>query len=295
MDTRSKAQHLLAAFVFLCFAMALKVFVLNQNQQFIVKSEPLAAPWDQRAYRLLTQGEWVTGLDLLWLRALQDPRIDHVKKGEHPWNFYDYDLITDFDTAYGEIYYHGAMSLIVIRDDVPGGLHLLEKANKFRKEKLPYLPKEYHLEFWNEEWLIPLRLAYVYLFEHDNLPEAAKYYREAAELPGSPPYLQHLMQRFDKKDGVYEVGIRLVTALLAGASSVEVKERLSRRLAVLMFKLQCKRWTEGWSKAQKKKQPLQSFVNENRIPARDPFGGKIILTPQGEWKSEPELEKVLGL
>ncbi|MCM0607065.1 MAG: hypothetical protein KA715_13330 [Xanthomonadaceae bacterium] len=295
MDTRSKAQHLLVAFAFLCFAMALKVFVLNNNHQFIVKSEPLASPWDQRAYRLLTQGEWVTGLDLLWLRALQDPRIDHVKKGEHPWNFYDYDLITDFDTAYGEIYYHGAMSLVVIRDDVSGGLHLLEKANKFRKEKLPYLPPQYHLDFWKEGWLLPLRLAYVYLFEYDDLPSAMKYYKETAELLGSPPYLQSLKKRFEQKDGVYIVGLRLLRAMYTNAATEEIKEKLGRRLAVLEFKFQSKQWTDSWAIARKKKQSPNDFALKNNIPSHDPFGGKIVLTSEGIWTTESKLEKVLGL
>lgn len=296
MDTRSKANHLIVFALLVCAAIGLHQSTMKPlAYQIITKSEPLATPWSSEAFRLLTIGEWISGIDFLWLRALQDPRIDHVEKGVHPWTFYDYDLITDFDPAYGEIYYHGAMSLVVIRNDISGGLHLLEKANRFRKERLESFSKEYKIKFWEEGFYIPFRLAYVYLFELDNLPRAADYYREAAAMPGSPQYLQNLIKRFNQPDGLYEVGTKLLASLLSSASAPEVKERLERRLLVLTFKLQLRQLNVSWDQARKKKVSFRDFMEFNRIPALDPFGGRLILLPNGQIGTESVLEKVLGL
>lgn len=295
MDTRSKALSFALILFFFTAATWVKVQtdIIYPVARF-KKPEPEAYPWDPKWFRFITMGEWITGLDVLWLRTVQDPRIDHVKKGEHPWSFYDYDLITDLDPAYGEVYYHGAMSLVVIRNDVPGGLHLLEKANRFMKRVLPTLPEQYKKGFWEEGWFIPLRLAYVYLFELDHLPRAAEYYRQASEMVGSPPYLQNLVKRFDRRDGMLEVGIRLLRVLEAGASTPEIKEKLTRRLNVLIWKLVLKQWSDQW-KMDHRRKSIQQFKIEKQIPEKDPFGGRVLLNSEGKWISDPPLEKVLGL
>lgn len=296
MDTLSKRNHLLLALLFAALAQLVHQFELVRfDSQVMKKSEPSATPWDHKGFKFLTQGEWITGLDLLWLRDLQDPRIDHVKKGEHPWTFYDFDLITDFDPAYGEIYLQGAMSLIVIRDDISGGLHLLEKANKYRKEKLDLMPPQYRVGFWEEGYFIPFRLAYTYLFEMDDITKSAEYYREAAAMPGSPPYIKNLIKRFDQKDGLYEVGIKMLGVLANRPSSPEVKEKFVRKFDVLSFKLQLRQLNEEWLKAKKAKLTLSQFLNSKGIANSTELGGKFVLTKDGAIGTEVELEKVLGL
>lgn len=256
LDIRSNSKTLLATLVL--WLMAVFIGMQLQSQSISeIKVEPQAEPWSPALFKFMTVGHWPLGLDSLWMRTLQDTNLSHVKKGEHPWTYYDYQLITELDPAFGEVYHHGAIVLAVIRNDALGALDLLNQANEFRKTKLRDQPPEVRHGFWQEEWQIPLRLAYVHLFELDDLPSAAVAFQEAAALPGAPQYLMHLSERFKKTDGQYEVGLRLLKFMFESADKPEVKEKFKKKFELLSLKLELKR--------------------------------------SGKLDQHPELEKVLGL
>jgi hypothetical protein len=206
-----------------------------------MKSEPVADVSVQGSERLnpalfesMSFGQLPSAIDWVWLKSLQDPSLEHVKRGDHLQIYYDIDLLTDLDPLFMNAYTLGANVLAVVHDDGLGALAIIEKGEKFRKTELPKYSQSFQDRFWSEAWSVPLLLGYTFLFEMDDLPRAAEAYEEASHLPGAPPYLQHLVERFKQPGGQYEVGLKLTEFLIGGTKEPRAKQKLLQRRQSLL-------------------------------------------------------------
>lgn len=258
--------------------------------------------WNPELLRALTFGHWPAVVDWLWLRALQDDAMSHVPEGTHPKAYYDLDLATELDPAFREAHVHGANFIVVVRDDALGAKELLEKAERFRKERLPGYPQEFKDTYWRQRWMIPIVLAYVHLFELDDLPSAAEAFLEAAKIPGAPPYIESLEKRLRAPGGQYEVGLRLVNMMITQASSDEAKAKLERKrdsvyLLQYLFHLNAEldafRARPGAPADSGKL--WREFKIEKGVADADPWGGTISLDEEGRVVSSTPIEPVFGL
>lgn len=255
-------------------------------------------------------GHTASLVDSLTIGFLADPAYAKQVKGKRSTVFFDLDLATDIDTAFADLYIIGGNFLTVVRDDVQGGKLLLEKGERFRNQALLEMPKSFQEKYWKHAWAIPLGLAYIHLFELDDLQAAERYYRLAAEIPGAPSYVGRLITRFDKAGGVFEVGIRLLNFMIAGATTDDAKEKLVKKRDALFlsqflyqlndgFKLALKKLPEYRSAAHVPNKTLQkwwdSYRKRTNVPDRDPFGGKIFLNDVGEVTSSTPRMKVFGI
>ena len=235
-------------------------------------------------FEIMTFGQLPAAIDWLLIRSLvSDPSTSHVAKGTHPSAFYDLDLATDLDPAFFQVYARGANALAVIRSDGPGAVHLYEKANRFRKDRLPSYPDKFRQGPWRDDWRIPLLQAYVYLFELDDVVSAGKAFQEAAESPAVPRYAKILAKRFAEDDGAYQVGLRLLGFMIKTATDELTQQKLTQRrthLELQHFLYQVNR----------------EFAKSGRYPARDPRGGILSLDPaNGRIVTTTRYEKVMGL
>ena len=220
--------------VFIAAQWALNMYVKNLDIAWVEPPPGSGEQWNPELFKALTCGYTTAAVDWLWIKTLQDSSLSKVPKGVHPSLYYDLDLATDIDPAYYEAYVNGANLLTVIRNDAEGARDLLLKAEKFRKQELPGYPDQFKKVFWEGSWYPSFILAYIYLFELSDLPNASLAFQEAARINGVPPYVQRLAERLTKKGGNYEVGLRLLTFMIEGQKDPSVKEELIKKRDSLM-------------------------------------------------------------
>lgn len=262
-----------------------------------------ADPLDPVLFKAITFGQYPAAIDWIWIQVLLDPRLDHVKPGFHPAIYYQLDLIADLDPQNYDSYQAGTNLLAVIRDDKVGAEAFIKKGEKFRKELLPGYSEQFKKKFWQREWQIPFLLAYVELFELDNLPSAAVAFQEAAKIKGAPVYLQTLAHRFDEPGGVYEVGLRILNFMLNLHESDEklrkelLKKRDSLFIGQYVFDLNHEfgSFLKVNPKAKVSEESFHRFLKESRLKAEDPWGGKLSLNEQGRIVTTTSHQKVFGL
>lgn len=294
--------HLLFLWVALTISFWICGDWVQRNQPVLVlPPDDFAAKLNKQFYRVFSFGQDATGVDLLWIRVLQEADIRHVRKGDHPIAYYIFRLIAELDPAFLETYYSGATYLTAIRDDNEGALELLEKGEKFRLEELPSYPPEFRKKFWPGEWRIPFVLAYVRLFEMDDLPGAAREFRKVAGIAGSPPYLKRLVKRLETQEGTFDVAIRLNAFLKTTVEDPVARRKLEDReirlLQIHHIFLIDKEFSEYTQKRKIKRnvKAWDAFVRQKGGLAADPRGGQLSLNAEGKIISTVEVMPVFGL
>lgn len=256
--------------------------------------------WNPTLFKAMTVGHWPVAVDWLWIRAIQDPAIMHVQVGKHAAFFYDMDLGSDLDPGFSDFYNHGATLLSIIRNDNEGALILLNKGNRFRKEQLSQYPASFQEEYWYRSWWIPLTMGYIYMYEVQDLPKAAQAIKEAAEISGSPEYLDSLQQRLQSREGQYEVGLRVLEHWANSARDPRMKTEFQRRGRNLEMSRDLYRLNEKFKQfVSRKKTSLAilwaEFKKNQGLFSRDPWGGEWILTDDGQISTTAPHEPVFGI
>ncbi len=303
--------QVLLPFIAICWLLSgiVQVKLRDWEPVFVPPSEKIEEKIHPRLFQLMTFGHVPLGVDWLWIKALQDPGLDHVDPGTHPPLFYALDLATDLDPAFFDAYIVGANLLSVVRNDGPGARDLLEKAQRFRHGELKLWDEALKKKHWGNEWNIAMLLGYVYLFELSDMPHAAGAFREAGELPGAPAYLQSMSERLAHPGGEYEVGIRVLRFLQFSAKEDEAKAQIEKKLhsiyvlqhlfhASLQFREFLAKQPSYLRKSKLRGPEMQSywrqFVKKQKAVERDPFNGHVYLNENGKIVSSTPHEPVLG-
>ena len=266
------------------------------------------------ALRLLSVGHWPAWVDWTLIQVLLNADAGRIPPGQRAPIFWGLAAITELDPAHWIAYFAGGNLLSILNRDREGALELLQKGERFRKEQLSRdYPLSFKREHWSQEWMIPLMLGYLYLFEFEDLQSAARSYQEAASIAGAPPYLQSLVRRFEKPGGTYEVGLRHLRFLLSQldrpAANSDLRATIERKIGLL----------EGAHARFGLQQQWQAFlaqkpsIRRDNLPAievawsrfvqtlpttalEDPRGGRFVLDPKTSQVVSTEVhERVLGL
>ncbi len=301
--------------IFLCIFLLLSHIsfnwgLQNQKETGLVSSPLKPEKWDPDLFRVLSFGHSQVGVDALLIRFLAHTSYEKKSQASRSFAFYDLDLATDVDPAFFELYWGGANMLSVVLDDKEGARDLVLKGNQFRKNKLPSYSLRFKELFWSGEWQIPLLLAYVYLFEFDDLKNAAQAFQDAADLSGGPAYLQSLKARLQKRGGVYDVGLRLLQFMIQTAPHEKAKENLEKKRFYLfvnqtLFQLNHEFlvFLEGLLEynrsasisGEKMNVYWKKFMRQSSFTIQDPWGGSFYLDKSGKIETTTPHEKVLGL
>ncbi|MDR3608029.1 MAG: hypothetical protein P4M08_11695 [Oligoflexia bacterium] len=277
---------------------------------------PVTAPpergsrWDPEIFSILSFGQLPAAIDSIWIDVLLDDRIAKVPRWMHASIFYDLDLVTRLDPAFYQAYHAGANLLAVVRDDIAGAKELIERGDAYRKEQLPHQSPEFQADYWPYPWAIPLLGGYIGLFEENDIPSAARYFKEAAEVPGAPGYLHNLEMRLSRPGGEYDVGLRLLNHMIASAPNTTAKQELiSRRnsLMVGQYLFDMNHAFKGFLSANRNYRSQASvssaqmekywheFMKSGRYAALDPWGGRLWIDQSGRVNTTTAHEKVFGL
>jgi hypothetical protein len=256
------------------------LYRLTESSPTIVRDEVIEK--NPELYRVLSFGQLPSTVDWLWISSLTKTDIIRMNHGRHSKFFYDVDTMTDLDPLFAEVYIASANLLAVVQNDGKGAQIILDKGEKFRKEVLPRLPESYRKDYWLHPWQVPLLLAYVHLFELNDMPSGAIYFREAAALPGAPEYLANLAQRLERPGGEYEVGLKLINFMITrNTDDPLVKASLEKKRGDLFVGQYLYELTLSFAAFRSKHSALSvlgawdAFRKESKLSVVDPWGGTL--------------------
>ena len=250
--------------------------------------------------RILSFGNLPMTIDYLTISLLGDPSIDRVPKGTHPTSYYYLDAIGELDPMFSEINILANM-LAVLRGDSLGARELLERSQSFVRDHLSEYSEAFKTKYWPYPWQGLLFLAYVNTFELDNLPRAAKAFREAATMLGAPKYLQRLEKKLNRPGGEYEVGLKLLEFLISGAKDEKYRATLEKRfldLSISYFLFKINQAFREFTIARPNSPSTllwANFLKSTHTSITDPWGGQLQLNNNGKIISTTPHEKVYGL
>jgi hypothetical protein len=279
-------------------------------------SEEIQKP-DPALFKAFSFGHLPSFIDTLTIRFVldpsstdEDPKLPSLEP--HSESFYLLDLATDLDTSYFSLYFHGANYLAIVRNDAGGALKLLLKSELYRKEELPKMPSRFQEHYWSTPWSLLVTLAYVYLFEFEQIDKAASAFLDASTLPGAPAYLDRLAAQLKDPVGVYDVGLRLLNFMIQSAPKDDVKTReklewkrkhlfLNQYLFQLNedFRRELSQNPEYAKSTQISKSFLEkawkNFQKKFRLAPHEFLGGTLYLDSNGKIQTTSPRERILGL
>lgn len=290
--------------------MRMGAWLATHDVAVVTPIEHARSLWDPALLRILSFGHLPVVVDALWIKSLQDTGLHKAPTGTHPALFYRLDLLTELDSAFYHAYFAGANLLAVARDDGAGARDLLLKAAKFQAGELKQYPDSFLKTHWSTPWNLQLLLAYVYLFELDDLARASKAFQEAASLGGGPPYLKRLADRLSRPGGEYEVGLRLLNFLISHSKEPKAQEKLVRKrnhLFVAQYLADLNRGFRDYLtelpeykashdlSVRAMERYWKKYRRDHQVPPRDPWGGHVALDDHGRIVTTTPYEKVFGL
>jgi hypothetical protein len=283
---------------------------LNQNEHKVERPAERSYKIEPKLFETFSFGNLTSAIDWLWMNCIMDDSVEHVQPGKHPQLFFDLDLLTDLDPAYKDAYIAGANILSVVRNDGPGARDLLLKGEKFIQNSLNNYSPLFKEQYWNDPWALSTLLAYVYLFEINDMPHAAEAFRRAALHENAPPYITRLEKKLQKPGGEYEVGLKLLNFLLLSAKDVRIRTELEKKRYNLFIGqyifdlnysfrefLKTQPHYSGTSSVSisQLESHWKAFKKVNQVAEQDPWGGRLYLAESGRVKSTTPHDSVFGL
>lgn len=255
---------------------------------------------DPRWYKTITFGNFPSGIDWELIRVLQDTSLKKVPKNTHPAIYYNLDLISELDRGFFDAYYAGAHLLSIARGDGEGAKELLEKADDFRRNQLQKFPRSFQETVWENHWALSVVLAYVYLFNLNDLPKAAEQFTEASKVPGAPEYLIRLRKKLNQEDGQYLVGLNLLKFMMSSSKVEELHKELETKYLHLSINLFLQRMNRQFQQFRiTNSGPVQTswikFRNQVGIREKDPWGGILSINSNGIIDTTIPHSPVFGL
>ncbi len=274
--------------------------IVNSQTNWVHLPEQEPVEWNPGLIKALSLGHVSTTVDSLVIRSIQDPSHRKIKLGHHAKMYYDLDLATELDPAFLDAYLFGGVYLSVVRDDLGGALNLLKKAYSYYQNELPKQTKAFQDKFWPNPWRLLISLAYVQLFDFDNLPEAVKLFRMAAKYPTAPLYLRGIKKKTENLAGIYDLGIRLILFLkriyFRHEDRLKKIQKQYRSMIIGKSLYLVNRQFEAFCKRKPRWQKKRAWnhFSKNTILA-DPLGGRFYLNEDGKIKTRSKYLQTMGM
>lgn len=152
--------------------------------------------------------------DLIWLQAVQHLGARKGSEEGYRWAYHAVDVVTDLDPQFWFAYLAAGTIL---------GLHagMPERSVAILTKGMRHNPTV---------WQLPFFAGYDYFFELHDPTMAAKYFRIAAELPGSPAYLPKLAARMTVQAGDPDAALEFLERLYHQMADERLREGLAYRM-----------------------------------------------------------------
>jgi tetratricopeptide (TPR) repeat protein len=213
--------------------------------------------------------------DLIWLKVVQHiGTIKETPEG-YKWTYHAVDVLTDLDPKFVYAYQAAGTVFGVWGERVPESIAILTKGMRFNPDA----------------WELPFYVGYDYYYELRDLKGAAKYFRMASELPGSPAYLPRLAARMTVEVGDPDAALEFLRKLYQQLSDERAKEGLVQRMREVAAERDIRFLEEGVRRYQARYQKLPTQIKDlvtrgiiSQIPT-EPLGGAYELRSDGTVNS----------
>jgi len=152
--------------------------------------------------------------DLLWIKAVQHLGGRTQTREGYLAGYHAIDVLTDVDPSFIAPYRIGGMIL-----SVWAGLH--EESRAILQKGMKHHPTL---------WEFPFFIGYDYYFEQHDPANAARYFQQAAQLPGAPAYLPNLAARMTVEAGDPSAALEFLQHMYRGTEDERLRERLIGRM-----------------------------------------------------------------
>ncbi len=209
--------------------------------------------------------------DLIWMKAVQYFGDMKQTTNGFMWAYHATDVVTDLDPDFVLAYQAGGTILGVWSGLMEESIALLQKGMRHRPN----------------DWRFPFLIGYDYFYELCDASNGAKYFQQAAMLPGAPPYLPQLAARLAAESGDPEAAIEFLVRFRRQVSDQRVREALDVRIKELVIERDVRVIDEavGRYKSQEGRMPraLEELVERRFLESipNEPFGGRYLLSPSG--------------
>lgn len=207
--------------------------------------------------------------DLIWLKVVQQLGERNQTADGYRWAAHAVDVLTDLDPKFA-FAYQATGSVLSVWARLP-------------KESIIVLSKG--MRHNPEVWQLPFFLGYNYYFELHDPGEAAKYFRRAALLPGSPEYLPKLAARMSVEAGDPDAALEFLQRLFRQMQDERLREGLVRRMKEVVVERDLRFLEEGVRRYRARYGRLPGQLDDlvtggivTRIPD-EPLGGAYRLNP----------------
>ncbi len=201
--------------------------------------------------------------DLIWIKALQHLGERKQTKEGYQWAYHAVDVLTELDPKFTIAYQVGGTILGVWAGLVHESIALLTKGMLHNPDT----------------WQFPFFLGYDYYYELHDPATAAKYFRMASMLQGSPAYLPKLAARMTVEAGDPDAALEFLERLYRQVQDERLRESLVHRMKEVMAERDVQRLEQAVAqfKARYGKLPgrLEDLVTAGaivRLP-EEPLGG----------------------
>ncbi|MFQ5992786.1 MAG: tetratricopeptide repeat protein [Nitrospiraceae bacterium] len=205
--------------------------------------------------------------DLIWLRAVQHLGERKQSAQGYLWAYHAVDVVTDLDPKFAFAYQAAGVVLGVWAGLPHESVAILSKGMRHNPEV----------------WQLPFYAGYDYFYELHDPATAAKYFRIASSLPGSPEYLPKLAARMTVEAGDPDAAMEFLERMYQSTQDQRVREGLAWRIKEVIVERDIRFLEEGVRRyrTQYGKLPLKlgDLVSGNiilQIPP-EPFGGRYQL------------------
>jgi tetratricopeptide (TPR) repeat protein len=209
--------------------------------------------------------------DLIWLKVIQHFGDPTTTQEGYRWTYHAVDVLTDLDPKFSYAYQAAGTML-----GVWAGRH---------EESIAILTKG--MRHNPDVWQLPFYVGYVYYYELHNVKEAAKHFRLASELPGSPAYLPKLAARMSVEAGDPEAALEFLQRLYEQLSDERLRSNLLQRMREVAAERDIRFLEEGvrryHAKYHKRPKQLMELVTGriiSEVPV-EPLGGVYELHSDG--------------
>ena len=189
---------------------------------------------------------------------------------ESDWRYVErlINSVIALDPKFADAYLMGEGLFLYDANNVDAAIRLMEKGRQNRPE----------------DWRMTFYLGANYLLGKNDYRNAAKYFMESSEIPGSPSFLPTLAARLGHYSGETKVSILFLKGLLEQTSDPVLKGKMQKRLSALEGAMVLENAIREF-KEREARDPdsmdelVRRGILEN-VP-KDPYGGKWTLSPEG--------------
>lgn len=155
-----------------------------QHSQMEISKQETSLNFNADLLHLMSVGFNATLADLIWVQTLLESDIEHYKgKSLDSWLFHRFNLISKLDPNFYENYLYGGQYLMIVKDDLDGAEHLMERG----------------LQYFSEDMSLNWQLGFLWAYERHDFAKAYPYFKKVSVNPKRPPMFDSIFARLSSE------------------------------------------------------------------------------------------------